>query len=450
MDAEKDIFLYGNATTREDDEKLVVGCIANGIDEEAALTIWKKMADFALYAFNKSHSAGYAVVSVHTAFLKAYYVVEFMTATLNSVIKKADKVKFYLSEVHKLGIKVQGPSVNASEQYFAMEDSGIRVGLMGLRNLGKMALPIIEERKARGEFVCLESFLDRLVQSVDKKMLESLIYAGALDCFSGSRQGKIEAVGNIVKLASDMRKSTFEDMWFSLPEIDKAYADMKAVEIPDMDEFVKRFKLEKEFEFVGMYCSEHPLDEYQQALISLKSVEISDVHPEESEDEDVIEEDKKSAYEGKYIKIAGIIRELKLIYTKKGDKMYMFKIEDRTSDIKCVIFPKSVEGNESKLVEGNLVTVDGKVQTDSRGTQIITNSVEMLDKASTGAVTAILVEVGNEEELDTLKVMLECSSGKTDVYIDLNGKKFKYNNKVKLDLDLQSQIQERFLFKVKY
>ena len=452
MNAEKEIFLNGNEESyrAKKDKNKVDGCINRGIDLKVAEIIWNKMEKFAEYAFNKSHSAGYAVISIQTAWLKTYYPTEFFTVTLNSIIDKSDKLKFYLAETKKMGIDLLGPSVNKSERFFSIEEDAIRVGLMGLRNLGKMSEPIIEERNKNGEFKSLETFVDRMISSINKKMLESLIYSGAFDCFKGNRNSKIEAVPTILNLIKDMKKATFSEMWFSLEELDKAYADFKAIQIPEIEDFDKKTKLEKEFEFVGLYASEHPLDDFVMKLDSIGTLETVDILPEEDSDE-VETSDKTSPYEGQYIKLAGIIRESRSIPTKNGP-MYVFKLEDKSGSIGCVIFSSNTEDNKDQIIDGNLVVIDGKVQTNNFGTQVIANAINELEKLKTDKAKKIFIKIRDDRGFADVKSIIKESSGTIPVIVVLDGKGYRAEKGIKLDMTMFLKLRKIFGkdIKIKY
>lgn len=440
MAAEKEIFLYGNEKIKKPDEALVVGCVNNGVPEDVAMKIWDKMETFAEYAFNKSHAAGYAVIAIQTAWLKTYYPVEFFTATLNSVIDKSDKLKFYLSEARKSGIKILGPDVNKSERTFKIEPEGIRIGLMGLRNLGKMAEPIIEERKKNGSFTSIEIFINRMLNHIDKKVLESLIYAGALDCFKGTRKSKIEAVPAILDFIKDMKKGIFDEMWFRLPIVDEAYANIKAISIPETEEeFDKKFKLEKEFKFAGIYISEHPLDEHMIKLEASKVIDISSLLPEENEEGEEI--GFSNQYDGEYVRVAGIIKELTKGTTKKGDRYYHFILEDKTSDIKCILWPKNLEGNESKLAEGNVVIINGRFEASERGNQIIVNKITDLESIKEVNPSKIWIKINDFAKFAEIEKLINDNPGDIPVVVVYKGKKYSSKKRIDLNLSVQSYLR---------
>lgn len=303
----------------------IKGCIANGIPEGIAKGIWDKMKKFGEYAFNKSHAGGYAEISIRTAWLAFYYPTEYMCATLNSFITKSDKIKTYISVCKKKNIEVLPPHVNVSRQAFTVDEEAIRFGLMGIKNMGKTSTLIIAERDERGEFLSFQDFAERMskFQKVDKGVLEALVYSGAVDNFPGTRKAKILTIPRILGVAK-VEKKVYNSPQISLFEwateekkqdiVDKLNDD-KRVDIPDIPEFDKRYKLEKENEYAGFYVTEHPLDDYSPLLTKEGVYEVGLITP--SDDSETDEENENSySLDGEKIKIAGIVKDVKTYYTK--------------------------------------------------------------------------------------------------------------------------------------
>lgn len=450
MNAEREVFINGNEGHLKEGEALVPGCIKNGIPEDKAIIIWDKMAEFAKYAFNKSHSAGYAVICIQTAWLKFYYPVDFMCGTINSVIDKSDKLTFYISQTQDMGIKILGPDINKSEGTYTIEDDGIRTGLVGLRNLGKMAAPILEERNANGPFKSIEDFVDRLISDINKKVLESLIYAGALDCFNGSRRAKIMAVPSILEFATFVKKGNFPEVPFNLPEIDAAYSSLKTVTIPEFPEYEKSMVLEKEYEFAGMFITGHPLDQYEDILMLQNFKRVNDIIPEKEENDEEVEEEKEfSPLNGENIQIAGIIRDKKQIVTKNGKKMYMFSIEDKTGTIKCVAFPKVAEACEGLIQDKSLVIIKGKVEDNERGCQIIVSTIEDMDTINLNVVKSVWID-GRKTPLKEITDFVSTMTGPNKLFIQTSNRDYlQVAGGLKLDWTNYMKLKEAFNVKIK-
>ena len=206
MAKEREYFIHGQ--TDENGNVIIPGCVRNGIDEKSANTIFDEMAEFAKYAFNKSHAAAYAVVSYRTAYLKAYYKEEFMAATLNSFLGNLDKVPLYIEECRKMGIEILKPDINKSFTKFTVDNGKIRFGLGSIKNVGNSVVDsIVENRKQYGEFKDFADFCERMQESsVNKKCIESLIKAGVFDEFEQTRSTLMASYEDIVDSISNSNK----------------------------------------------------------------------------------------------------------------------------------------------------------------------------------------------------------------------------------------------------
>jgi DNA polymerase-3 subunit alpha len=211
MAKEREVFIHGQV----DEEKNVIvpGCVRNGIDEASANKIFDEMAEFAKYAFNKSHAACYAVVSYRTAYLKAYYPEELMAATLNSFLGNLDKIPVYIEECKALNIEILGPSINESESKFIVKNNKIRFGLASIKNVGTSVIDdIVNERTANGKFISFTDFCERMSKiNVNKKCIESLIKAGAFDEFGKTRSTLLASFEDIIDGLASNLKSKMEN-----------------------------------------------------------------------------------------------------------------------------------------------------------------------------------------------------------------------------------------------
>ena len=350
LDEYRNCFIYGSK------EKGIKGCIANGIDEETAAKVWADMEQFAGYAFNKSHAVAYSMHTVRTAWLSRYYPEEFMAATLNSYSNKADRIKLYIASCRQKGIKILPPSVNLSHEKFTPlpDKHAILFGLEGLRYVGTCSAEILEERK-NGPFLNLSDFLVRMSdRKLNKRVLESLIYSGALDEFTGSfgkisRQAKIEAVPAMVKFMQKARKikeKSQEPSLFDMGAIGFSFNET-------LPEFSEDELLEKEAEYLGFYATAHPLDKYDKYR---KNTAFIASLLEEDEDEDGEEETGtfRSARTD-YADVLGIIRDVIPRYTKaEKKKFYTFLIEDQTAEMKCVVFPSRTKKENANPIISDL------------------------------------------------------------------------------------------------
>ena len=421
MLAEQEIFLHGNANSRKEGEALVPGCIANGISEEAAKTVWDKMVEFANYAFNKSHAAGYAVISVQTAWIKLYHPTEFWAETMNSVITKTDKLKKYISSAKAGGMNLLSPDINESMENFSIVKNGeIRMGLVGLRNVGKSSKPIIDERENNGKFKSFEDFVSRLMP--EKRSYESLVYSGALDEFTGSRRAKIQAMDSINEYKDAMK--AFKDMWFEIPELDTWYKSFFSISVPETSEMSNGDKLEKEYLYAGMYVSAHPLDEFKMATRSFGYVDISDLTEEDDDDEGIVKGDQE-----KPVTIIGVVKEFEQKLTKKGDTMYVFRVEDTTGSIRVTMFPREVEMYGDDVYENAVVRIDGTWKNNDFGVQVVVSSVIPLKEIGTNAPERYLISADAENIKQIISVIDEYADNSDDgiaviIHMDNTNKEF--------------------------
>jgi DNA polymerase-3 subunit alpha len=320
---------------------------------------------------NKSHAAAYAVISIRTAWLKYYYPVIFWTETLNSVINKSDKIRKYLYCAQKHGLHLMQPSVNNSKSRFSYDGNNIYIGLSAIRDLGKASLPIIEERMTSGNYNTFREFVDRCRPG--KKVLSALAYAGGFDEFGIERKTVIENTENI---GNYLNMVTKYDTWADFDEINDCYASLINLELNVQEEYPKQEKLLYEYNYAGMYISEHPLDEHMVDISILEPQFIVDLNYEQDENENVnfrsLDMD---------VKVIGILKDIEHKITRKGDTMIVGNIEDKTGSIRFTIFAKTLAEetfNKELLVENSIVILDGVRKVNDFGSQIVVSAVNNL------------------------------------------------------------------------
>lgn len=443
----------------------IKGCTSNGIVEQIAKRIWEKMRNFAKYAFNKSHAGGYGVIAVQTAFISFYYPVIFMKANLNAYITNPKKVKPYLAYCYKANIPILQPSINKSEKMFTVEgkEEGIRFGLKGIKNVGTLSELIIKEREANGLFKDYQDFVTRMYinAKTDTRAIESLIHAGALDEFEGTRRAKVSIIENLISLAKTEKQNLLTGQ-VTIFDIASEYGlsdlkDMKVIKTPDIAEFTKDYKLAKEREMAGFYITEHPLDEYDSILKTSNIIELEQLSVSEEEDEEVVltEEDveqivkEENNYIGQIINVAGIVNEVEVRYTKKDNKpMYTFSIQDRTGDLRCVCFNRQSLANQDKLVEGKKVIINGVFDINDYGPQLRVNM--MTDLATDNEISKEITVIGNSDrdisvkQWDKLKALANANKGQTQINFIFGGKSFDFPKEICLNWNVLDSIQEIF------
>ena len=351
MQKERQIFVYG------DEENGVPGCIKNGIDEKTANKIYDEMIDFAKYAFNKSHAAAYAVVAYQTAFLKYYYPVEFMAALMTSVIENPPKVAEYIYACRHMDIKILPPDINRGVADFSVDEGCIRYGLMAIKGVGRPVIDVIvKDREEFGPFKNLEDFITRISMkdTMNKRVIESFIKAGALDCLGGTRKQFMSIYIRIVEHVSQEKKyaMTGQMTLFDLVEDDqKSEFEIK---LPDVGEYAKETSLAFEKEVLGIYISGHPLEAYEATWKRNISATTADFQPDE-------ETGRAKVRDGAKEIVGGMITEKTVKATKTNQMMAFLTVEDLLGTVEIVVFPRDYEKNREYLEVDQKVFVKGRV-----------------------------------------------------------------------------------------
>jgi DNA polymerase-3 subunit alpha len=392
MDAERQNFIHGSL-----DEKgnvNIPGAIRNGVSEAAANVIFDEMMDFASYAFNKSHAAAYAYVGYQTAWLKHYYPIEFMAALLNSFMGSLGKVSQYVMECRKMGIKVLPPDINESESSFSVKNGVIRFGLFAVKNVGANVIQnIIIERNKNGEFKSFIDFCERLEgKELNKKTVESLIKCGAFDIFDIYRSRLIANYEKILDRVSQKRKSMISGQ-MTLFDVAQTPDETATIEWPQMAEYDSKLLLSMEKDMLGLYISGHPLDEYMEIIKNLVTVY--------SYDFEVSEEGSSNGSrlsDGEFVRIAGVVADIKSISTKNNRMMAFVTVEDLYGQIEVIVFPNIYERFASFLSNESQIIVEGKISVkEDEQPKILADKIKPLESMNTnGIYSTDSQETGNE------------------------------------------------------
>lgn len=336
----------------------VEGAKKQGIDPAVAEKVFQLIEYFAGYGFNKSHTAPYALLAYQTAYLKAYYPVEFMAAVLTSEMGSATKVATYVEECRRLGIKVLPPDINESLAGFTVVGEELRFGLAAVKNVGLGAIQaIIEERKAGGPFRSFQDLCERLDSKVlNKRVVESLIRAGAFDSLGAKRSQMLAVLDQVLEGAAGARKqrSSGQLSFFDLgaaPGTTGADFQKAQVVLPDMPEYRQEALLAMEKELLGLYISGHPLGQYQAAIRKHATHSISQLGELD---------------EGAKVTVGGMITGERRIATKKGEPMTFLAIEDLAASLEVVVFPRVFEKCRKWLAPDKVVIVRGRVNVVER------------------------------------------------------------------------------------
>ena len=368
MAKEREIFINGQ--TDENGNVIIPGCVRNGIDEASANKIFDEMAEFAKYAFNKSHAAAYAVVSYRTAYLKTYYPVEFMAATLNSFLGNLDKIPEYIAECKRMNIEILKPSINKSYTKFTVNEDKIRFGLGSVKNVGTAAIEaIVEERNKNGEFKSFTDFCERIQgEAVNKKCIESLIKSGAFDELGETRHTLIESFEGILDTISGETRKSIQGQVTMFDIANEETTEKHKYNLNRIEEYEERTLLDMEKEMLGIYISGHPLEKIKEQI--QKNTNINTLQMINMKEEN----DLSKA--GKPVKYAGIITSVKKKYTKNNTIMAFVSIEDLYGVTEIIVFDSCYNRSSSELLVDNIVLVEGRLSIrEDDDVKIVANTI---------------------------------------------------------------------------
>ena len=366
MEKERKIFIYG------DEETGVPGCIKNGIDEQTANKIYDEMIDFAKYAFNKSHAAAYAVVSYQTAWLKYYFPVEYMAALMTSVIDNPSKVSEYIYACRQMNIKILPPDINKGEANFSVDGGDIRYGLAAIKSIGRPVIKaIVEDREELGLFQNLEDFITRLsVKNIlNKRTIENLIKAGALDTLGGTRKQFMSIYVQIVDHVTQEKKNSMVGQMTLFDLVSEDQKEEFQIRMPDVGEYSKETLLAFEKEVLGIYVSGHPLEAYEEKWKKSISATTADFQLDE-------ETGHTKVHDGAKEIIGGMITEKTIKHTKTNQMMAFITVEDLLGTVEVVVFPRDYEKNRDYLEVDSKVFVRGRVsEEDDKPSKMICEKI---------------------------------------------------------------------------
>lgn len=359
MAQEREYFIHGKLN--DDGTIDVPGCVRNGVPEEVASHLYDEMTAFASYAFNKSHAAAYAVVCIETAWLKRYHPVPFMAAILNSVYGNPAKIAAYIQYCRSRGIAILPPDVNRSQWKFTVAKApdgqlGILFGLGAVKAVGQGAVDAIIRERKHGAYRDIFDFCRRIDTSeCNKRVVESLIKAGAFDGMGGNRPQLLAVFESAMDANSSLRKQTVDGQ---ISLFDMAFGGAPLVQenhtLPNLPDYPLRQRLALEKEIAGVYITGHPLDDYRDVLGKL---------PFSTADLDGLEEreDRGLSLDGQIVDMGGILTEVKGKATKKGAYMGFITLEDLTGQIECLVFPKVYERYQGMMAVDDLVVLHGRL-----------------------------------------------------------------------------------------
>ncbi|MEG1705040.1 MAG: DNA polymerase III subunit alpha [Clostridia bacterium] len=428
-------------------EVFVLGCKKNNINEISSNKIFDEIAEFAKYAFNKSHAASYAVISYQTAYLKTYYPVQFMAATMNSMLGNLTKIPEYIIECKDMGIEILRPDINESEAKFTALDDKICFALETIKNVPEGAIAdIINIRKTLGKFTSFIDFCEKVSgENVNKKCIESLIKAGAFENIEPNLS-RIDLLNNFEIVLDNIVSSRRKNYANQLNLFDSTDEPNK-ISITKSNKIVdKKQLLDMEKEVIGIYVSGHPLDEYSEYIAKNSTITTKELINKNDEDNLV----KEESYDSKLVVICGIIENSKIFYTKNNKQMMFSQLSDMYGSVELILFPASFDSLYKLLEIGNIVKIKGKVSIkEDEKPKIIISDITKISKED-----KIYIKLPKDKlnlEKNVIDIVDELSNeyyGTVPVYIFYEG-----TNKLKLlnrslwlngNDDIMSELKSRF------
>lgn len=410
---EKAVFISGNKGAFESgkDKNFAPGCEGNGISKHVAEEIWNKMEKFGAYAFNRSHAACYAYVAVLTAYMACHWTSEFYAAMLNAYISDNDKQRAYLSEAVKRGIKILPPDLNESDCGFvAVSHDAIRFGFQGIKGVNKAAASIVAERNAHGRYATAQEFYERMGnfgKTPQKKLIEGLIGAGAFSFYSPNKKAILKQLEKVADNFAYEKKTKIEGQFTLFDD------DPLVFPLPDNMETSLEESIQMERKYTGFYISAHPVDI---------------LYPILKKDRQFVPIEELPERDGLWSTTVGLIaEEPEKRYTKNGDPMYRFILEDQYHSVRCTVFPKNVAANVNYLKEGAVVKVIGRFESsEDFGDQFIVRDMLSKDEViAQSRPTSVCVSINSEEEQKTLLAYVADNPGDVAVIIASKGKLYK-------------------------
>ena len=439
----EDLRTWADGSTETMQDHWLNGAERNGYSRSIAQKIWDDVEKFAEYAFNKSHSAAYAVLVMQTAWIKAHYRIEYMAAVLSSFVGRADRLIQYIASCKQWGIDVLPPDVNSSGREFTPLAEGIRFGLAGIRGIGEAAANvIIAERELNGPFTSLHDFVFRVPNATcNKRAVDALIKAGAFDSTGYTRRqmmrfieedGLMDTAAKRWRDKADGQVSLFD--MFEEAGVDSGFEE--SIPAPDGIEWDRRTKLGFEKEILKMYVSDHPLAPYKDALAMVSEYSIGVLAPTSDDDDEASDghaQNVDKVPQNRLITVAGMVSELTHKIAKNGERMARFTLGDIEGSIEAVIFPQAFAQYGSLLADDAIVQVKCRYERNDLGVQIKISEVTALDlDRSTPRIRpleiSMLGELFSQQISDKLIRLLKRYPGADPVILSLRqsgGKKFR-------------------------
>jgi DNA polymerase-3 subunit alpha len=395
-------------------ERFVQGAVQRGYPQKKIEKIFDLMAQFAGYGFNKSHSAAYALLAYHTAYLKTHYPVEFMAALLTSVTGNTDDVVKYINECREMGIAVEPPDVNVSDADFTPHGNAIRFGLAAVKNVGHNAIEsIIAGRKEQGRYQSIYQFCEKVdLRLLNKRVLESLVKSGAMDSL-GRRAQLMAVLDKAIEQALKTQRDAESGQHglFGVFQQEEAHANNdKLPETPDWDEHTR---LAAEKEILGFFITGHPLEKYKEKLQELQALTTAEIAAV-----------KSSTGKDESITTAGIITNIRVLKSKKGDFYAQGGLEDMEGSVEMIVFPEAYRKLQEKVKLEVPVLVRGGLRIEEGvNPKLTVNDIIPLEDAKVPLPRALRIRIpaesANESTIDDLHTLFSQCKGEAKVLFDV-------------------------------
>jgi DNA polymerase-3 subunit alpha len=389
----------------------VSGALKKGVNKEIADKIFSQIEFFAGYGFNKSHSTAYAMISYRTAYLKANFPVEFMTALLTSERDNTDKVALYINESIRMGIKILPPDVNESFANFTVVEEGIRFGLAAVKNVGTSAIDsIINSRAKFGKFKSIYDFTQRVdSRLVNRKVIESLIKCGAFDSVGFHRSQQIAVLDKALEIAGGVQKDKLNGQFSFFDTFEMQESFQKTFqEIPDIPEWPENQLLSYEKDMLGFYITKHPLARFEKLLKNYSSYPVASLN---------------TLRDGEEVRLGGIMSKVKITTTRRtGEKMAIVNLEDLTSTVETLVFPRTFQKFSSLVRVDSMVFITGRINLREEEAKLIAEEIIPLEEVKSKFTKAVLIRLStpglDRPLLDDLKSILSRHRGKIPVLLN--------------------------------
>ncbi len=421
-------------------EKFEEGCETTGYGRKLGKELFDVVEKFADYAFNKSHTFGYGLITYQTAYLKAHYPVEYLASLLTSVKGSLEKAAVYLADCRAMGVKVLNPDVNLSRSDFTALAPGdapagvdvaigcvglIPFGLSAVRNVGEGLVGLLEsEREKNGPFGSFHEFVERVdPQVLNKRTVESLIKAGAFDSVGHPRRGLLTVFEQIIDQVMVRRRKEAEGQFDLFAALETTSDDVQRIAIPDI-EFDKTTRLRFEKEMLGLYVSDHPLIGVEWALKRRTDCALDALAERE---------------DGAIVTVGGVITGLQRKFTRKGDAMAVFVLEDLQSSVEVMVFPRTMLEIGHKLADDAVVTVKGRIDAREDTAKLTCVDIAVLEGLREGGAPPLRLRLPatslSEERISRLKAILLEHPGESQVFLHIgNGKVLRLADEYCTDL----------------